>query len=60
MLPVGEIKAQMPPNFANEKAIMVFRFGAGRGPRAGRIAGVRDGERFTILFIDRNYSLYGH
>jgi hypothetical protein len=60
MMPVGEIKGQIPKNFEKEKAIAVFRFGAGRGPRAGRIAGVRQGDKFNILFIDRDYTLYAH
>jgi hypothetical protein len=60
MMLTGEMKGQIPDTFSDEKAILVFRFGAGGGPRAGRIAGVRDGNRFHIVFIDRNYSLYDH
>jgi hypothetical protein len=60
MMPVGEIKGQVPNAFSAEKALAIFRFGVGQGPRSGRIAGVRKGDKFNVLFIDRNYSLYDH
>jgi hypothetical protein len=60
MISAKQIRGTIPPKFAKEKALMVFRFGGGTGPRAGRIVGVREKERFSILFVDRDYSLYDH
>jgi len=51
---------KIPTAFSAEKAIAIFRFGAGQGPQAGRVAGVRQGDKFNVLFIDRNYSVYDH
>jgi hypothetical protein len=59
-IPVAQVKAQIPAQFKAEKSLMVFRFGGGTGPRAGRIAGVRAKDRFSILFVDRQYKLYEH
>ena len=63
MIPVSSLNASLPSAFNTHKEIWVFRFGGGGnvGSRtAGRIAGIRDDEKFYVLFIDRDFTLYNH
>jgi len=56
-------KAKMPDKFRKESSVMVFRFGGGGrvgSTTSGRIAGIREGERFYVLFIDSKFKLYDH
>ena len=54
MIPTKQIKGSLPATFSALEQIMVFRFSG------GRIAGTRTGDRFHILFIDHNFTLYKH
>ncbi|WP_319797663.1 hypothetical protein [Nitrobacter sp.] len=58
MIPVRDISGSLPDELKSHQEVMVFRFGGGK--RGGRIAGIRDGFKFSILFIDRNFKLYDH
>ena len=57
MLPVGQLAERAPAPFDKIERMMVFRFG---GKKGGRMAGVKDGEKFFILFIDHNFTFYDH
>lgn len=57
MLPVGQLKESPPAPFDQDGALMVFRFGGAKG---GRMVGARRGERFFVLFIDRDFTFYDH
>jgi hypothetical protein len=59
MIPTKSVKGSLPEKFSDLDAVMVFRFG-GTGKRSGRIVGTRHDERFHVLFIDRDYTLYDH
>jgi len=64
-IPVKSLKAsaKVPEPFSKAEAVLVFRFGGGGGVGSrtgGRIAGIKDGDRFYILFIDSKFDLYDH
>ena len=63
LIPLSQIKGTIPEKFSKHDAMVVFRFG-GCGNVAsktsGRIAGVREKERFYVLFVDSSFSLYDH
>lgn len=58
-LPQSAIKASMPDIVKNDEPMIIFRFRKAR-KRAGRIVGVRRDNKFYIIFIDRNFTLYNH
>jgi hypothetical protein len=65
LIPVKSLNggASLPEIFAKHDSVCVFRFGGGGGvasKTSGRIAGIRQGEKFYVLFIDRNFALYDH
>lgn len=63
LMPVSSLNATLPTLFKTLQEIWVFRFGGGGnvGSRtSGRIAGVREGDSFFVLFIDRDFTLYNH
>jgi len=58
-IPQSAVKASMPCIVENDEPMIVFRFGKAK-KRNGRIVGVRRDNKFYILFIDRNFTLYDH
>jgi hypothetical protein len=63
LIPASSIKGSIPDRFSKVKSLWVFRFGgAGRvaSKTSGRIAGVKENDRFHVLFIDGDFSLYDH
>jgi hypothetical protein len=54
MLPTKILQEKLPAPFADRDKAMVFRF------NGGRIVGVRNEEKFYILFIDHDFSFYDH
>jgi hypothetical protein len=63
LIPVRNIKGSLPDRFSAHENVWVFRFGGpGRvaSKTSGRIAGIRDKDRFFVLFIDRDFTLYDH
>jgi hypothetical protein len=56
MIGSSQLNGTIPPQFKAEKRIMIFRIAG----KKGRIAGVRKAEKFFVLFIDRDFTLYDH
>lgn len=55
--------AKIPVPFSKKEAVFVFRFGGGGrvgSKTSGRIAGIKDGDKFYVLFIDSKLNLYDH
>lgn len=64
-IPVKSLNAsaKIPEPFSKAEAVLVFRFGGGgavASRTAGRIAGIKDRDRFYVLFIDSRFDLYDH
>jgi hypothetical protein len=57
MLPVAQLAERPPSPFDKAEAVMIFRFGGAKG---GRMAGVKKDEKFYILFVDHDFTLYDH
>jgi hypothetical protein len=63
MIEIRRLNASLPIEFSKHTHIHIFRFGGcGRvgSKTSGRIAGIKENERFYVLFIDREFSLYDH
>jgi hypothetical protein len=56
MIKASQVSGSIPPFFEREKQIMIFRISG----KKGRIAGVRRLDKFYVLFIDHNFTLYDH
>lgn len=63
LIPVRNIRGVLPEKFSRCDNVWVFRFGGGgrvASKTSGRIAGIRENERFFVLFVDRDFTLYDH
>lgn len=58
LLPADALSAPLPDAFSRINQVMVFRFGG--KTTAGRIVGHRNNDRFYVLFVDRDFTLYDH